>query len=461
MDQRYLCASALCAALLLGVRVVVADPLAEVHEACEGLAWEIRQSVPLPRSGTDWVVEEVVSAAMEKSCEPLIERLSSLPSPSPEKRLALVKARRGVIHTPRKELCEQVRKIAAELPDHPDVLNRLALCAFELLPVGTPEDEVWLETVAQLKRALKLDPWHHDSLAFLTGVVRRSEHTYGLSAATIAQHRLAYYDVARGMNEKLLVAMDIYEATKAGTDLESAATAAEIRERVRTDLGYDDLALGDMGIVETFNRMRTDFGLDPMDPHFTEDFTYSGPLEWMCSEHVFALDLEKICLSAIKIVAEEAATASRHLNDAVPGGSLDNAIKHLAPSDVLPDSKTVAQEQLKAIYRDYPRHLWNYGHYLRFADLTAGAERLATLRGALERAEAELGGEPYYVRAAGCALARALWDTGELSEARENYEKVATAEPVDGRHDHLPPLCDPVEALRKMAEFPGEPPPSE
>jgi hypothetical protein len=446
--------------LLLGVRVIVADPLAEVHEACAGLAWEIRQSVPVSRSGTGWVVEEAVSAAMEQSCKPLIERLSSLPSPSPEERLALIKARKGVIHTPKEEFCEEVAEIAAALPDHPDVLSRLALCAFQLLPVGTPEDQVRSQKVAHLERALELDPLHHDSLALMT-VVRHPEDTYGLSAATMAQHRLAYYDVARGISDKLVVARDIYEAAKAGTDLESAVVAADIQERVRTDLGFDGLELGDAGAIETFNRMRADYGLDPVDPEFIEDFTHYGPLDWICSEQVFALDLEDICLSAIETVAEATAAAGRPLNHKMPGRALDNAFKHLAPGDALPDSKAAAQERLRAIYRDYPRQLWNYGHYRGFADLTAGTERLAALRGALERAEAELGGKPYYVRAAGCALARALWETGELSGAREHYEKVASTEPADSRHDHLPPLCDPAEALRTMAEFPGEPPPPE
>lgn len=353
MDHERLAACAVSAALLLGVRAVIADPLAEVHNACEGLAWEIRESVPLVRSGTDWLVEEVVSAAMEKSCVPLIERLASLPSPSPEERLALLKARRGVVYAPMEQVCEEVEGVAEALPDHPDALYRLALCADELVPAGTSENEVSSNTVARLERALKLDPRHHDSLLFLTRFIAHpAQDTYGLSDAALARHRVAYYEVARGVNEKLLAALNIYEATKDGADLESAANAAAIRERVRTDLGLDDPMLGDERVVETLNRLRMDFGLDPLDPDFTADFTYSGPLQWACSEHVFALDLEDACLSAIETAAEEAAAADRPLNDIVPSRSLDNAFKHLVTGDPLGSAKAAPAGQAE---RDLPR----------------------------------------------------------------------------------------------------------
>ena len=255
-----------------------------------------------------------------------------------------------------------------------------------------------------MQEALKLDPWHYNSLRALTQfVLRHGEHD-GVDAESAARHRHAFYEVAKPF-DKLGAAVTIHEAAVAVGD-HDAATA--IARRVRQDLGLDALNYGPA--------------------------RRAGSLGRVCSVAVFDLDLEDLCLSAIKALAGEAATAVAPIPDDVLR-HLEYAFERLKYRAWQTGPKTGAAQRLKALLEAHPAPLWTSEHH-RVHAMTAAVwgDRIASLRRAIDLDYGNL--------RARCDLAEALVATRGRIEAATLY--------LDLTSDSPP--CNPGEALRRLEE---------
>ena len=351
--------------LLLAVEIAADDPLKDYMRACEG------------------------QSASEDRCTALVARISALSDPSPGSRLALFRARSWLGHYPGPvEKCNELRALADDLADHPDVLFELAACSY----LSGPSAELRgneKNLISRLQATLVLAPDHKNALDLLVYKIRALGYGYGVDAAALAGYATALYEITGGLD----AAVAVFEATLDAGDPEKAEA---IRERVRRDLELDALDHG---------QRRQD------------------SLALACSGGLFDLGLEDTCLSALEVLVETAADNGETIPPDVLG-QVGDTFEHLEFRARVAQRSGYAQraergaERARGVLDDHPEPLRSSEHYRVYATTApTWGDRIGALRRAVELDGGNLD--------AMCELAGALVSTGARSEAWLIYANLA------------------------------------
>ena len=372
--------------LFAGAAAATDDPLEDYVQACEA-----------------------PSVAWEATCSALVERLSALTDPSPESRLALFRARSWLGHYPDSvEYCNEVRALAEDLPDRPDVLFEFALCSYWPMPSGPSGRRRGNENlISGLQAMLVLAPDHEDALDLLVHKIRALGYGYGVDAAALAGYATTQYEITGSAG----AAVAVYEAALDAGDRQKAEA---IRERVRRDLELDALDYGP--------RQR------------------QGSLALACSDGLFDLGLEDSCLSALEMLAETSAANGQMIPRDVLGHVSDafGRLEFQARRDGAAERNGYAQRgaaRVRSVLDAHPEPFRSSEHYRVYAATAASwGNRIEALRRAVELDVGNL--------EAMCELAGALVLTGARSEAWPIYADLAAV------NDRSP--CAAEEALQEL-----------
>ena len=393
------CRLVLCGLALPWCGALIADPSAEYYRECVDAPYEYAGSAPhlLTRSEFNERLAEGYRRA-DVSCAAFAARLTRLPNPTPEERLALFRATERLGEGG--EFCVSAMPFVQALPDNnPDALQIRSVCAVDRE-----------ESLALLLRSLEADARHPRHGAGLRHLRRRV--LFGdveVDADTQLRHWNTDYEIAESPGGKMSAAALIYSAAVEAEDQEAAE---EIRARVRRDMGLDSL--------EYERREAT--------------------LELVCDQAILELDLEELCMGGFERVAAESAV----LGDPLPADilrPLEGAIRLIAGTRLLggggggPEERE-ALARLRTILEGYPGHLKSSEHLRVYAGaLPEGPERTGALRSATNLDPGNL--------AARCGLAKSLERTSP-EEAWSIYTELA-ARPTD-----LPSHCDPEVSLQRL-----------
>ena len=324
-------------------------------------------------------------AASVSTCSTLVERLSTLTSPSPEERLALFKARSWLGHyaDSAQERCDEVDVISEYLPNHAEVLVDLAHCTYVPRPrTASEKRSAKKRMVSLLRRSLIADPTNVATLEFLIEVVRRVGYDYGVDAAALAAHATALYEA----NGDVRAASYAFGASIDAGDLQGAEV---IRDRVRSDV-----------VVAQFDTTQ-----------------YALGIKRLCTPALFDLDLEEACIEAVETAATTAASAGEPIPDDVLG-NVEDAFAHLHHYTSKTGPKTGSAARLRKILEAYPEALRSSEHHRVYAGTTPlGNGRIEGLRRAVDVEFGNL--------AARCDLAVALTAAGRFHEAASVYKDLA------------------------------------
>lgn len=393
---------ACCWALLLWAGTAHTDPLAEFRRACEAPYMDQLLAIPHPTSYETTGMVEAALRALEETCTPFYERLSSTASRTPHESLALLKAKQWVVRGgTAEEHCADARTVQESLPRHPEVLYELAVwCEM------SPEADM-----ALLRESLAASPRNLNALKSLHFRLSYRGGDGGMDPVELSRHRETLYEVSRLYDDKLAAAVWIHEAAVKVGDL---AAAAAVRTRVRGDLELDDL----------------DFG-----PERRE-----GSLRRVCGAPILDLDLEYLCTgAAAKLAAESAASGIALAPDILR--PLESTVRLIADTRLQsiggggPEER-VALSKLRALLNGYPEPLKSAEHQRVYAEtFLDGPERTTDLRKAVALDPGNL--------AARCSLAESL-EHSSPQEALSIYAALA-AEPADS----LWP-CDPNASLQML-----------
>ena len=339
----------------------------------------------------------------EAACSALVERLSALTDPAPGERLALFRARSWLAHYPDSvDYCNEVRALAEDLEDRPDVLYEFAVCSYWPMPSGPDGVRRGHENlISGLQATLALAPVHEDALDLLVYKVRALGYGYGVDAAALAGYAATLYETTGSLE----AAVAVYEAALDAGDPE---TAEAVRGRVRRDLELDALDYG-------AGRVRQE------------------SLTLACSDRLFDLGLEDACFSALEMLAE---TYADH-GEALPLDVLGHVVATSAMLrfQLATDRAQRGKARLRAVLDAHPEPFRSSEHYRAYAATASSwGNRIEALRRAVE-----LDGGNLKAR---CELAGALALTGAGGEAWSIYAGLASA-------DDRPP-CEAVEALQEM-----------
>ena len=377
--------------------------MADYVQACEAPYFDRLSTIANPGSEEYGALSEAghrspqadPRAASEVSCAAFIERLRAVADPPPEGRLALLKARAWVGDYHEEAFCAEVRVIAEDLPEHPEALYELALCA-----------DAVSGSLPLLQKVLEIEPRHHDALKTMvrfSSLDRDDEVEYGMDAETLARHRNALYEVAKLVNYKIEAAGFIYQAA---LDAGDHGAGEAVRDRLRRDVGLDALDYSPARRRESLDRV--------------------------CSLGIFDLDLEELCLAAVETLVGEAASAGASIPEDVLR-YMKHAFELLKYRPSMANAG--AAERVKALLEAHPAPLWTSEHHRVHAmTATVWRDRIASLRRAVDLDYGNL--------RARCDLAEALVVTGGRTEAATLY--------LDLTSDSPP--CNPGEALRRLEE---------
>ena len=394
----------LCGLTIPWCGALLADPSADFYRACVDAPYDYAASVPhlITRAEYNERLAEGHRRA-DISCAALVARLSRLPDPTPEERLALLRATRWFGGDG--DFCDTVMPFAEALPDNnADALQIRSTCT-----VAKDREE----SLALLLRSLEADPRHprHGSgLRSLDWVVWHSGAE--VDAETLLRHWNTDYEIfAQSPGEKTSAAALIYATAVEAGDQEAVE---EIRVRVRRDLGLDTLE---------FKRRE-------------------ATLDLVCEHAILELDLEELCTGGVERLAAESAA----LGDPLPPDilrPLERVIRLISGFRLIsgggggPEERD-ALTRLQTVLDGYPDHLKSSKHLWVYAQaFREGPERIGALRRAVYLDPSNL--------AARCGLAKTLERTSP-EEAWSIYADLA-AETAD-----LPMLCDPEVSLQRLEE---------
>lgn len=461
----------------------LADIHADYKRACDTPYREAWAAVALPSEQEEAALEDAAFAATQASCTAFAERLSAVSNPTSEERFALFLANEelGIRTYPSEESqCAAMRAFAEHIPDRPGIFLGLSDCADD------PD-----ERLALRRMALAVDPAHIQTLSRLTRVSARAR----LTPSEVARYAAALYAAQFRTVERLRAAALAYAALGAAGD---AGGASGLRDRVRGDLGLDDLfgayrwetnlqwacsrpvlldllAENDQDLREYCplplepepslrDHIRKDVGLDVQD---IGPYRRESNLRWACSPELFDLDLGEFCVSALETLAQESADAGELIPWEVlrfasrsyghiggPSHLNHYATQEYDDEEQMPwwllgrGSANILNakhaERLKATLRDYPERLWGMDHLRTYADTEPTPEsRAAALRRAVD-----MHPDDFQAR---CDLAGALAEAKDATAAREQYSMIAQQASLDPR---VAPPCDPeqeLELLRKLS----------
>ena len=398
----------LCGLTIPWCGALLADPSADFYRACVDAPFEYAASAPhlITRAEYNERLEEG-SRRADISCAALVARLARLPDPTPEERLALLRATRWFGGDG--DFCDTVMPFAEALPDNnADALQIRSTCT------AAKDRE---ESLALLLRSLEADPRHPRHGSGLRSLRWKvwfggAEVDAGVDAETLLRHWNTDYEiVAQSPSEKTSAAALIYATAIEAGDRE---VAEDIRVRVRRDLGLDTLE---------FKRRE-------------------ATLDLVCEHAILELDLEELCTGGVERLAAESAT----LGDPLPPDILRplervtrliSGIRLTSGGGGGPEERD-ALARLKTLLDGYPEHLKSSEHLRVYAEaFREGPERIGALRRAVYLDPGNL--------AARCGLAKTLERTSP-EEAWSIYADLS-AEPAD-----LPMLCDPEVSLQRLEE---------
>ena len=391
--------------ILLSVLVIpccgpaLADPSADYHRACPHAALD--HAISAPHLMTRREFNERLSEGSRRaddSCAALVERLSRLPDPTPEERLALFQARWWVGGDG--DYCGAAIPVVMALPEsNPDTLQLRSVCS---------EDRE--QSLALLLRSLEADP-HHPRHRVGLKLLYWAVWLGGAEVDTelLLRHLNTRYEITSFPVSKVGRAALIYRTAIEAGDPERAQ---KIRARVRRDMGLDSLK---------FERRE-------------------ATLELVCGQAILELDMEELCTGGIERVAAESAA----LGEPLPPDILrpiESTIRLMADTRLLvgggggPEERE-ALARLRTILEGYPGHLKSSEHLRVYAGaLPEGPERTGALRSATNLDPGNL--------AARCGLAKSLERTSP-EEAWSIYTELS-ARPAD-----LPSHCDPEVSLQRL-----------
>ena len=394
----------LCGLTIPWCGALLADPSADFYRACVDAPYDYAASAPhlITRAEYNERLEEGQRRA-DISCAALVARLARLPDPTPEGRLALLRATRWFGGDG--DFCDTVMPFAEALPDNnADALQIRSTCT-------AAKDRG--ESLALLLRSLEADPRHPRHGSGLRSLYWKVWHSGAeVDAETLLRHWNTDYEIfAQSPGEKTSAAALVYATAIEAGDQEAAE---EIRVRVRGDLGLDTLE---------FKRRE-------------------ATLELVCDRAILELDLEELCTGGVERLAAESAA----MGDPLPPDilrPLERVIRLISGFRLIsgggggPEERD-ALARLQTVLDGYPEHLKSSEHFRVFAEaFLEGAERTGALRRATQLDPGNL--------AARCGLAETLERTSP-EEAWSIYADLA-AEPAD-----LPMLCDPEVSLQRLEE---------
>lgn len=213
--------------VFVGAGAVAADPLVDYEKACEAPYFARLSAVAHPSPEENETLFDAAWSASDVACSRLVKRLAAISDPSPEGRLALIKARAWLGEYTEEQRCDEVQALAGDLTGQTAGLYELAQCA-----------ATDVERMSLLQKVLDLDPRHHDALKSLTGFVSHTGDDHGMDTKTLDQHRRTFYEVAKLVDYKITAAMHMHKAAN------EAGGREAIRNRLRRDLGLDAMDYG-------------------------------------------------------------------------------------------------------------------------------------------------------------------------------------------------------------------------